>query len=87
MAVAAVATCALPLFFTASLALDIEQDLEMSVARLGVAITVFWVVATVSSFPAGRLVDRIGAVRAGRVAATFLAAGRFELRIAQVAAG
>jgi MFS family permease len=75
VAVATVATYALPLFFTASLALDIERDLDMTVARLGVAITAFWVVATTSSFPAGRLVDRIGAVRAGRLAGAFVAVG------------
>lgn len=82
VAVATLATYALPLFFTASLALDIERDLDMTVTRLGVAITVFWVVATTSSFPAGRLVDRIGAVAAGRLAGAFVVLGSLGIAAA-----
>ncbi len=82
VAVATVATYALPLFLTASLALDIERDLDMTVARLGVAITVFWVVATSSSFPAGRLVDRIGSVAAGRLAGAFVVLGSLGMAVA-----
>ena len=40
VAVATVATYALPLFFAASLALDIERDLDMTVARLAGALVV-----------------------------------------------
>ena len=82
VAVATVATYALPLFFTASLALEIERDLDMTVARLGVAITVFWVVATASSFPAGRLVDRIGAARAARLAGALVVIGSLGIAAA-----
>jgi MFS family permease len=82
VAVATVATYALPLFFTASLALDIERDLDMTVALLGVAITAFWVVATASSFPAGRLVDRVGPVRAGRVAGGLVVLGSLGIAAA-----
>lgn len=82
VAVATVATYALPLFLTASLALDIGRALDMTVARLGVAITVFWVVATTSSFPAGRLVDRIGAVRAGRLAGALVVLGSLGIAAA-----
>lgn len=82
VAVATVATYALPLFFTASLALDIQRDLDLTVARLGVAITAFWVVATAASFPAGRLVDRIGAIRAGRVAGALVVAGSLGIAAA-----
>lgn len=80
--VTTVATYALPLFLTASLALDIERDLGMSVARLGVAITVFWVVATSASFPAGQLVDRIGAVSAARRAGILVVLGSLGIAAA-----
>ena len=54
----------------------------MTVAPTGVAITVFWVVATTSSFPAGRLVDRIGAVRAGRLAGALVVLGSLGIAAA-----
>lgn len=82
VAVATVAAFALPLFFTASLALDIVRELDMTVARLGVAITVFWIVATLSSFPAGRLVDRIGPVRSGRLAGALVVLGSLGIAAA-----
>lgn len=82
VAVTTVTTFALPLFFTASLALDIEQDLDLTVARLGVAVTAFWVVATGCSFPAGHLVDGIGSVRAGRIAGALVVAGSLGIAAA-----
>lgn len=82
VAVATVAAYALPLFFTASLALDIGRDLDLTVARLGVAITAFWIVATLSSLPAGRLVDRIGPVPSGRLAGALVVLGSLGIAVA-----
>lgn len=82
VAVATVAAYALPLFFTASLALDIGRELDMTVAGLGVAITIFWIVATLSSFPAGRLVDRIGPVASGRLAGALVVLGSLGIAAA-----
>jgi predicted MFS family arabinose efflux permease len=81
-AVATLAACALPLFFTAGLALDVQRDLDMSDARLGAAITTFWIVATLASFPSGRLVDRIGAVTSVHLAGMLVAVGSLGIAVA-----
>jgi MFS family permease len=73
LAVATLAACALPLFFTASLALHVQRDLGMSDAQIGLAITAFWIAATLASPPAGRLVDRIGPARSVRLAGVLVA--------------
>lgn len=82
LAVATLAACALPLFFTFSLALDVERELDMTDAQLGVAITAFWVVATLASLPAGRLVDRIGAARSVHIAGALVALGSLGIATA-----
>lgn len=82
LAVATLAACALPLFFTASLALDVERELDLTNAQLGLAITAFWVVATLASPPAGRLVDRIGAARSVHVAGALVALGSLGIAVA-----
>lgn len=82
LAVATLAACALPLFFTFSLALDLKRELDMTDARLGMAITAFWVVATLASLPAGRLVDRIGAARSVHVAGALVALGSLGIAAA-----
>ena len=81
LAVATLAACALPLFFTAGLALDLQRDLGLSDARLGAAITCFWIVATLASFPSGRLVDRIGAARSVRLAGALVALGSLGVAV------
>ncbi len=62
-------TGVLPAFLTASLASRIPDDFAFGDSRLGLAIAVFHVMCALTSTPAGRLVERIGAVRGMRLAA------------------
>lgn len=62
-------TGVLPAFLTASLASRIPDDFAFGNSGLGLAIAVFHVMCAVTSTPAGRLVERIGAVRGMRLAA------------------
>ena len=62
-------TGVLPAFLTASLASRIPDDFAFGDSGLGLAIAVFHVMCAVCSTPAGRLVERIGAVRGMRLAA------------------
>jgi MFS family permease len=63
-------TGVLPAFLTASLASRIPDDFAFGGSGLGLAIAVFHVMCAVTSTPAGRLVERIGAVGGMRLAAT-----------------
>jgi MFS family permease len=67
-AVAVIVGCSLPGFLIPSLAPEIDQDLPLPNAMLGLAIAAFWGTAAVASAPVGRLVDRIGADRGVRLA-------------------
>lgn len=60
----------MPGFLTASLAPRIRADFSFGDSALGVAIAAFYVVSGLCSTPAGRLVERIGATRGGRLAGT-----------------
>ena len=62
-------TGVLPAFLTASLASRIPDDFAFGDSGLGLAIAVFHVMCALTSTPAGRLVERIGAVRGMRLAA------------------
>ena len=63
-------TGVLPAFLTASLASRIPEDFAFDDSRVGVAIAIFHVVCALTSTPAGRLVERIGALACIRIAAT-----------------
>jgi MFS family permease len=63
-------TGVLPAFLTASLASRIPDDFAFGDSRVGLAIALFHVMCALSSTPAGRLVERIGAVAGMRLAAT-----------------
>lgn len=63
----------LPGFLIASLAPRIRGDFAFGDSALGLAVAVFYVVSASGSTPAGRLVDRVGAVRVMRLAAAFTA--------------
>jgi MFS family permease len=60
---------ALPAFLTASLAPRIRSDFAFGDSTVGLAVGLFYAVCAVASTPCGRLVDRIGATVALRVAA------------------
>ena len=62
-------TGVLPAFLTASLASRIPDDFAFGDARVGLAIALFHVMCALSATPAGRLVDRIGALAGMRLAA------------------
>jgi MFS family permease len=68
-----VATGALPGFLTASLAPRIRDDFPFDSSSLGLAAAVFYLVSMLCSSPAGRLVERIGAVAGTRACAAFTA--------------
>jgi MFS family permease len=59
----------LPAFLIASLASRIPDDFAFGDSRVGLAIALFHVMCALISTPAGRLVERIGAVRGMRLAA------------------
>jgi MFS family permease len=63
----------LPGFLTASLAPRIRADFAFGDSSLGVAVGLFYVVSALGSVPAGRLVDRVGAVRGLWLAGAFTA--------------
>ena len=63
----------MPGFLTASLAPRIRADFAFGDSALGLAVALFYVVSAAGSTPAGRLVDRVGAVRGLRLAAAFTA--------------
>ena len=62
-------TGVLPAFLTASLASRIPDDFVFGDSRVGLAIALFHVMCALSATPAGRFVDRIGALAGMRLAA------------------
>jgi MFS family permease len=60
----------LPLFLLGALAVFIRQELRFGEARLGLAISLYFVVAALSSMPGGRLSERLGAPAAMASAVT-----------------
>lgn len=59
----------LPGFLTASLAPRIRGDFAFGDSAVGLAVATFYVVCTLSSSPAGHLVERVGAMRGIRLGA------------------
>lgn len=57
----------LPPFLLGGLAVLVRAELRFSEARLGLSVAVFFAFASLSSAPAGRLADRLGAVRVLRI--------------------
>lgn len=53
--------CALPLFVPAALSQRIRDDLSVTVAEIGLILGLYSFVASMASWPAGRLVERVGA--------------------------
>lgn len=51
----------LPVFMLGAVAVLVRSDLGFTEVQLGLAVSVFWVVASVSSIPSGRIVERLGA--------------------------
>ena len=74
LAVAVATVGVLPAFLTGGLAVQIRSELDFGSAALGLAVTVFFISASLASVVMGRVVERIGAHRAMRVSATGSAA-------------
>jgi MFS family permease len=65
-----VATAALPILLTGSLAPELRQEFAFGDAALGVAVGIFFAASAIASTPAGRLVARVGAPATVRLTAT-----------------
>ena len=59
----------LPVFLVGSLEVEMRDSLSMDLARFGVALAIYYLVASVSSVPGSRLSERIGGDRSLRSAA------------------
>ncbi len=68
-AVAGLILAALPTFFVGGLAVQIRRDLGVSAAALGLSVSAAFLVGAMSGPAAGRLVDRIGPLRAMTIGA------------------
>lgn len=76
MSLAALAAATLPVFLTGALQGRIAADLGIGPGAIGTAVAGFFLVAAISSVPAGRIIDRIGAatgLRLGMLIATVAA--------------
>lgn len=72
----------LPVFFTGSLAVQLQRDLGFGDAALGLAVGVFYAVGAVGSPWMGRIVERIGSQRSLRLGAVVSAAGQVLIAVA-----
>jgi predicted MFS family arabinose efflux permease len=87
LAVAAGAATVLPGFLIGTLALQIRDDLDVSVEAVVAGVTVFFVAGAVGAGPGGRLAERVGAAAAMRgcvavTAASLLAAAALAYSLA-----
>lgn len=76
MSLAALSAATLPVFLTGALQGRIAADLDVGTGAIGTAIAAFFLAASVSSVPGGRITDRIGAtagLRLGMLIATIAA--------------
>ena len=72
-AILVLATCALPCFIAGASVEQIRADFAFGDAALGISFALYWGMAAVASAPAARLVVRIGATPAIRIAAAVTA--------------
>ena len=72
----------LPVFFTGSLAVQLQRDLGFGDAALGLAVGVFYAVGALGSPWMGRIVERIGSQRSLRLGAAVSAAGQVTIALA-----
>lgn len=73
-AVAVATATVLPAFLTGGLAVQVRGEMGFGEAALGLAVAIFFVTSSLGSAPLGRVVERIGANRAMRLAAATSAA-------------
>ena len=70
---AVMTSTSLPVFLVGSLEVERRSSLSMDVARFGVALAIYYLVASVTSVPGSRLSERIGGDRSLRTAAALSA--------------
>jgi len=63
-------SAALPVFFVGALAVEFRRDLGIGPGELGIAVSIYYLVAACGSVPASRLVERVGGLRTMRIAAS-----------------
>jgi MFS family permease len=91
LAIGAGATTVLPGFLVGSLALQIRDDLDVSVGAVAAGVTVFFAAGALGAGPGGRFAERVGALRAIRgclvaTAACLLLAGLAAQSLAELLA-
>jgi predicted MFS family arabinose efflux permease len=74
LAIGAGATTVLPGFLVGALALQIRDDLDVSVAAVAMGVTVFFAAGAAGAGPGGRLAERLGALRSIRACVVATAA-------------
>ena len=72
----------LPVFFTGSLAVQLQRELAFGDAALGLAVGVYYAVGAVGSPYSGRIAERMGAQRSLRGAATLSAVAQLTIAAA-----
>jgi MFS family permease len=72
----------LPVFLTAALAVLIRRELGFGEARLGLAVSGYFMIAALASVPGGRLAERRGAAFAMALSTTVSAAGMVGIALA-----
>lgn len=65
---------ALPVFMVGALAVELRRDLGIGPGELGLAVSIYYLVAACGSVPASRMVEQIGGLRTMRAAVLSMAA-------------
>jgi MFS family permease len=81
LAVAVATAGVLPAFLTGGLAVQVRGDLGFSAAALGLAVAAFFAFSSLASALMGRIVERVGAHRGMRLAATGSAASLLGIAV------
>lgn len=63
--------CLLPVFLFAGLAVQIRNDLHLSVSQVGVGVAAFFLLSAITATPAGGILEQVGARRGLQAASAF----------------
>jgi cyanate permease len=84
IAVLITASCSLPVFLVGGLAVQIRDELDLPISRIGYLTAIFFVSSAAFSAYAGRIAERIGASRSMRISGALGAAALVGLALAPV---
>jgi len=84
IAVLITACCSLPVFLVGGLAVQIRNELDLPISRIGYLTAIFFVSSAAFSAYAGRIAERIGASRSMRISGALGAAALVGLALAPV---